>query len=100
MSTRLPFQPYQAALCLDSNGAPVARFCPQPGGARDTVAASASASVGDAEDAAQARSDDEALHTLVQIYRLLRGEPQQMYSTYAVPAQVRLNLPTSPCHSS
>ena len=40
---RAGFQPYQGALCLDSNGAPVDRFCPQPGAAMDAVAASGGA---------------------------------------------------------
>lgn len=55
---RAGFQPYQAALCLDSNGAPVDRFCPQPGAALDAVAAAAGAR-GDsdvAKDTAQVRA--------------------------------------------
>ena len=55
---RAGFQPYQAALCLDCNGAPVDRFCPQPGAALDAVAAAAGAR-GDsdvAKDTAQVRA--------------------------------------------
>lgn len=55
---RAGFQPYQGALCLDSNGAPVDRFCPQPGAALDAVAAAAGAR-GDsdvAKDTAQVRT--------------------------------------------
>ncbi|KAK9840832.1 hypothetical protein WJX81_007756 [Elliptochloris bilobata] len=96
-SARVGFQPYQAVLCLDSNGAPVDRFCPQPSAAAAAVVAGSGGGGADdiARDAAQARGDDEALTHLVEICSLLRRVPGNRASAYAVPQQVLRELPVS-----
>ena len=86
---RAGFQPYQAVLCLDSNGAPVDHFCPQACGVQDAAAERTGARRLSAGNAVQARSDDDALDHLVQVCRLLRRMPGERSSAYAVPQQVR-----------
>jgi hypothetical protein len=86
---RAGFQPYQAVLCLDSNGAPVDHFCPQSCGVQDAAAERTGARRLSAGNAVQARSDDDALDHLVQVCRLLRRMPGERSSAYAVPQQVR-----------